>query len=217
MYEYMVLMDAVARYVCALSANFNDSRITASDASGPIIEGNIHAYRQLSGIDWSSNFEGAIRWNRIGRRLLRLRRTVISSLRLRSIEGEPLVLHETASNYMGEVKRSVYTGNLRLSWTESYYLFGIALIPFISSAEKSSTLTVDSLSLLFRVDDSNSLLDCYDPSDPADNNGLICVHLNGTLDRPMDGAVTIKCKSDRPVRYDDPVQFMTRYAEFIVF
>jgi hypothetical protein len=205
----------VACPIYAIKAN--DSLIWARDGTGPHMGGGVNAYMHITDIDLSSDVSIAVATTLlpVSWPLRWMFSYSISSLRLQSIAGEPLELYENenGSNYQGEEKISVYKGRLKLSWTQAR----IFLLPIFSSS-LSSVVDV-TLTLRFRMDNANSSLDCYDAADADDNNALICADLTGILDNPILGFLKflmVNAKSNRPVRFEDPVDFRVRKTKLSV-
>ncbi|MEW6658791.1 MAG: hypothetical protein AB1424_09030 [Thermodesulfobacteriota bacterium] len=197
-----IVLNALFPIACPISVKIRDSMITASDGTGPIIYGAVHAFKQLTNFNLSSDDTVLVKPNI----LLPTTRIFwnfpyrISSLRLQSIAGEPLLLDVNESNYQEEEKVSVYKGKLKLSWKEARLFF--------PARDKSSNVSDVKLILRFRVDNANDSLDCYDAADPGDNNQLICAFLSGILENPILGYLKflmINAKSNNPIRSDDSV------------
>jgi len=223
------VMHQLASLLNAFSTEFNDSSVRLDFDSGVVINPTgMKVYNEMSGFDLKSDGQGSI--NKLAYRVgsvqqssakTFLHNTNISSLKLSSIENQPLSFSESESSFHSGVEliELVYKGNLKLSWTEKDYYFYMSPDPKAPGCPKESNVKVDGLKLQFRPDGQYQLLDCYDTNDQVTCEQMISFELSGVLGQPVNKLfkfVNISAKSIIPLECQNLVQFPLHDIEMVI-
>ena len=223
------VIQQLASLLNAFSADFEDAAVRLNIDSGAVIKSaGMKIFKEISEFELHSDSEGTL--NKLAYRVgsvekssvkTFLHNTSISSLKLTSLENQPLSISESDSSFNSGVEmiELVYKGSLKLNWTEKDYYFYMSPDPTKSGSPKESIVQVERLKLTFRPDGQYQLLDCYDANDSLAGEQMMCFELSGVLDQPVNELfkfINITATSTIPVESDNLFQLPLKNIEMVI-
>ena len=223
------IIKQLASLLNAFSADFSDTSLQLDVDSGTVLEpSGVKVFKEISGFDLSSSNESTL--NKLAYRVgsvekssvkTFLHNTSISSLKLTSLENQPLSILESDSSFHSGVEmiELVYKGSLKLNWTEKDYYFYMSPDPTKPGSPKECIVQVERLKLKFRPDGQYQLLDCYDVNDPLAGEQMMCFELSGVLDQPINELfkfINITATSTIPVESNNLFQLPLKNIEMVI-